>query len=345
MNQGIFGFPKKQSVNLPQVVEFEESGSFTVPPNAKKVSIGLVGGGGGGGGGFIFVGSVATAVDAGQGGQGGNLVYQEFDGRPLHNRTLIVGIGAGGEGGAGQAWDSGLPRGNPGQRGNDSTIRVQGDPNFRMTALGGSGGIGGGTASIAAATNSTFVSWNGMWGTCIGPVRASATVGDVFWHGALNPSGAPGGGIASSAASIGKAVNLDLTPGAVSANDDPHAYDLPPVAITAGNIFGASTSSQTVMVLSKGGRAGSATVAGGDGEGYSLSKDWQPLLRTTLLGGVGGGGGGGGISGSTSGSGGPGWHGGGGGGAGAMHRNAGHNAGYAGTGGQGGNGYAMIIVE
>lgn len=351
MNAGIFGFPKKQTVNLPQIIEFEQSGSFTVPANAKRVSIGLVGGGGGGGGGFIYAGATSIAVDGGQGGYGGASVYQEFDALPLLNRTLVVSIGAGGAGGAGQAWNSGLITGNPGSAGADSTIRVQGMERFRMTAKGGSGGIGGGTATVAApGVQYTFQSWNGIWGgsQATTPTRASAGASDVEWNSAgWGSVGAAGGAIAvtTGAAGRGQSVYLNRTVGTNSANNWPNAFDLPPVAITAGNVFGNLSSAISVMFLSRSGAAGSASVAGGDGLGYAPPVGWQPMLRSTMFGGVGGAGGGAALNGSTSGSGGPGWHGGGGGGAGAMNRLAANNSGFAGTGGRGGDGYAMVIIE
>ena len=50
MNNGFFSFPSVADTRLLEVKQFDSSGVYVIPPNAKKIHVFSVGGGAGGGG-------------------------------------------------------------------------------------------------------------------------------------------------------------------------------------------------------------------------------------------------------------------------------------------------------
>jgi len=100
MNTGFFSFPASSDPTLIDIKEFDVSGVYVIPRNAKLIKILAVGSGGGGGGGGR---TASGAAAGGGGGGGGGLLMHDFRADDLGGAgtSLQIVIGAAGTGGAG----------------------------------------------------------------------------------------------------------------------------------------------------------------------------------------------------------------------------------------------------
>jgi len=319
MNQGFFGFSGviNDLTNI-KVQEFDISGSFVIPPFAKRLYVLLIGGGGSGGSGGRYA-SGSTNVGGGGGG-GGRMFVDDF---PINmfgppGTVINVVIAAGGTSVAGATVNT--TAGTAGNAGGASSISINGTPGTMILAGGGNGG-GAGNNALGGAGGAGGVSW------CFGDV-----------------TGAAGGG------GNGSATNFPQGPGATQLpNGTTGLWNLQSNggcgggglnssdvaceggAITAGGAFTAQYSPRYTggNNLRQPGQPNTGTV-GDSSFGYTIAGQYSPGL-----GGVGGGGG----SSTNAGPGQNGYRGGGGGGGGAALN--GFNGGASGAGG---NGYCVLIA-
>ena len=166
MNNGFYGFPGQAGNNLLDIKEFDSSGSYEIPPYAKRLWIFLVGAGAGGGGG----GRQGAGVNSfgGGGGAGGvvnqmsilvdQLAYTISSYGYSNNKaniTLNVTIGAGGTGGIGATTNT--ASGGNGSIGGASYVTVDGVPGYIMYAVhtGASAAGQGGTSTTGTAGGTT----------------------------------------------------------------------------------------------------------------------------------------------------------------------------------------------
>lgn len=294
--------------------------TWTKPASAKFISVIVVGGGGGGASGAAAVGS---GVAGGTGGGGGGGVLMLTIPATAFNTTESVVVGAGGIGGAANSrTGAGANATTPGNNGNNG-----GDSSFgELVAKGGNGG------AYTAANNAL-----GMGGAPIGfPsfTTDSALAGYTVdgWTAPIAISGPGGCGAAT-----------DKNPTAVAALTmstfvpTGGGFGGTPGTSTATENGGAGGQSVTAFGTIAGGTAGTAGVAGGNG---NLAAFWF---------GTGGGGGFGAylISGTvtaTAGGNGSVGAGGGGGGSARCASTASPNQANGGAGGNGGDGYVVIYT-
>lgn len=307
MNNGFFSFPSVADNRLLEVKQFDSSGLYVVPPNAKKIQMFAVGAGGGAGG-----GRRSASARGGGSGSGGSIVLEEYFIEDLGpNSILSIIIGAGGAGGAGGSTDN--ASGTSGTIGGNTTIGAIGLPGFFIISLGGAAGGGGGPFSATAGAGRT-----------------------AYFYGRQILSASQGGGGSSSSASILRINYISIFGYHGGGGGSGHISG---VANTGGGIYanlGLYTTTASIGPIKY---ARGATVRA---EGAINSAIRPDDLYENILGifspGYGGPGGSGGLITSAS-PGGNGYRGGGGGGGG------GSNTGIAaGAGGSGGNGYVAIAV-
>lgn len=332
MNNGIFGFPSSigLSNNIIDIKEFESSGTYEVPSNAKRLYIYLVGGGAGGGGGA----RQTPTAGGGSGGMGGKQIsymwaVEELGfqiqsgtrsglGAPTsaHQRLLIT-IGAGGNGGTGATTNS--SNGGPGSPGGSSGITISGTPIANAGILWVEG------AAINSGTPSSG-------GTTAGGSASSSSVASIlgFYSNSFLGAGAAGG---TGTGGTITAQNLQYNGGAGGGGYNGST------AGTGGNITPVnSTNTSASGVLNSNYVRASALIAGGtannpgtDALGYTILHKYSH--------GFGGAGGGGSTGAAAAGRGGNGYRGGGGGGGGGSLNGA-----NGGDGGKGGDGYCLIVA-
>lgn len=319
MNQGFFGFSNNTLDNTKILVkEFDVSGTFVIPPFAKRLYVLAIGGGGGGGAGGRF--ASGSTNRGGGGGTPGSMICDDFpiDFIAPPGTILNVTIAAGGGGGAGQTTNS--TKGDNGSPGGTTTIIISGSLGTFMNVPGGAGGTGGGLTSGtdgvggAASTNFWFgnslTSGKGGDGSPTAPEGPGTTNNPATTPGLWNyfsNGGAGGGGL--------NLLDVASSGGGISAGSAYTSYYSP--RYVGGNI------------ILQGGQPN--TPAGGDSSvGRTIGGMYSPGL-----GGVGGGGG----SSTAGGNGQNGYRGGGGGGGGSSI-----NGFTGGAGGAGGNGYVVLIA-
>ncbi len=266
------------------IQDFGISGTWTKPAGAKLVMAICIGAGGGGGGGAR--GAAGTEKTGGGGGAAGQRVIASFIASSF-SATESVTVGAGGAGGAAKTTDG---AGNNGTTGGYSAFA------FLITALGGDFGLGGATATGAAAGGQGYLSFrdyaqlqapNG--GSSASDSAAASRPSDPYYHSSTGG----GGGTINAAGTLrrgaegGRVLEADFSS---IINGGSNA------SWAAGTNGGNGNSSNTYLVSSGGGggNAGDAggTVAGGNGGNGGAQY------------GAGGGGGGSSITGANSGAGG-----------------------------------------
>ena len=332
MNTGFFGFPSPigLSNNIIDVKEFESSGTYEVPPNAKRLYIFIVGAGSGGGGGAQRSG----AAGGGSGGQGGKILSYMWACEELgFNITggtraglglqsspyqrLLVTIGAGGSGGTGATTIT--TNGGDGSAGGSSGVAVSGT----HIANGGIIWVEGGAANGGIP---------GKGGTTTGGTGSSSGLATIYGFYSNTYAGNGGTGSTGNGSTI-TAQNIQFNGGAGGGGYNGTAGG------TGGNITpisAANTAAPGVMnsnyvrataLLS----GGSANNQGADALGYTILHKYSH--------GFGGAGGGGSSGAAAAGRGGNGYRGGGGGGGGGSNNGA-----NGGDGGKGGDGYCLIVA-
>jgi hypothetical protein len=332
MNNGFFGFPTPIGIsnNIIDIKEFESSGTYGVPPNAKRIYIYLVGAGAGGGGGA----RQTPTAGGGSGGMGGKLIsymwaVEELGfnidagtrggfGSPTSAyQRLIITIGAGGNGGSGATTNSN--DGSPGSPGGSSGVTISGTPIADAGILWAEGAaINGGTPSSGGTTGTSFStstslvtilgfysnSFLGQGVSGFAGTGSTVTVQNIQYNG-----GAGGGGYTGASAGSGG--------------------NITPINSTAASASGVMNSNypRATALLS----GGTPNNPGTDALGYTILHKYSN--------GFGGAGGGGSAGATAAGRGGNGYRGGGGGGGGGSLNGA-----NGGDGGKGGNGYCLIIA-
>jgi len=288
--------------NSSKVQIFTTSGMWHKPRGISMVYIHLVGGGSGGAGGLS--GAAGTARNGGGGGASGNISRLVIP-AALLSESLIVRIGAGGNGGT--------AGGGAGQAGGETSVelvRGNGSSNTSKALIASGGGtMTGGVDRAGAAGQSA----NSVFNTTPAALGVTLFIGN---------QGGSNGGLNTGA--VGTDVTFQVTPSPGSGQ-----YTVLNSGGAGGgstntsntNFSGGSVIGNTIVPTINGGTSG-----GGDGEAGFYS--YQPLITT---GGAGGGSNGTGTGGR-GGNAGPG-SGGGGGGAGVT----------GGAGGRGGDGYAVIV--
>lgn len=240
MNQGIFGFPAPIDPDQLLIKQFDTSGSYTIPRNAKQLLIYAVGGGGGGGGGGRSTGPFVACVGGGGGG-GGAQVLRWFLADDLGGpgATLTITIGAGGSSGSAAATDGAT--GGTGGTGGTTYVGAFGRPGYYILAKGGNAGVGGSTTgggSAASNTNMTFgfaITQNGgsgASGTTIAgtnlTVNAFNNCGGAGGGGYSNPSGYVGGSIVAAGTTATSLLPAYYTRGAtLAAGGSPNVATAP----------------------------------------------------------------------------------------------------------------------
>ena len=332
MNNGIFGFPSPigLSNNIIDIKDFESSGTYEVPRNAKRIYIYLVGAGAGGGGGA----RQTPTAGGGSGGMGSKQIYYMWAveelgfnidagtrgglGSPTSAyQRLIITIGAGGNGGSGATTNSN--NGSAGSPGGSSGVTISGTPIADAGILWAEGAaINGGTPSSGGTTGGGAASSTGL--THILGFYSNSFLGQGTGGGTLNGTtitaqniqyngGAGGGGYNSATAGSGG----NITP--VNSTNT-----------STSGVFNSNYVRATALIA-----GGTANNPGTDALGYTILHKYSN--------GFGGAGGGGSAGGSAAGRGGNGYRGGGGGGGGGSLNGA-----NGGDGGKGGNGYCLIIA-
>jgi hypothetical protein len=342
MNNGFFGFPSSTDTNIVSVKEYDTSGTYAIPSNAKRIMIFAVGGGGGGGGGVRRV--ATNGSPGGVGGNAGCYVLTELPIKAFANiKTLSIIIGAGGVGGIGATADSTSPAAST--PGGNTEVWVPGKNAPLLMAggnVGGGGGIGTGLNSNPASASSAGISilfghpFRVMSSDALEINRLAVTV---------DSGGARGG---SSSGITGGSVRL------VSCFECGGGGGGGTVSNTVANSGGSITAIKTADLAGfvSGGystftstnfAAGSTFCAGGPPNGGTAGESGNSLINSDAMfsAGLGGAGGGGGATGAgnAAGNGGNGYRGGGGGGGGGSV-----NGVSAGNGGNGGNGYVKIVA-
>jgi hypothetical protein len=332
MNNGFFGFPTPIGIsnNIIDIKEFDSSGTYGVPPNAKRLYIFLVGAGTGGGGGA----RQPTTSGGGAGGSGGKIISYTWTTEELGfnigsgiragfgsltspYQRLIITIGAGSNGGLGATVNA-TSGGAVLSAGGTSTVNISGyatgTTGLLMLAEGGSANGGalasGGSTGGGATGSSGLASIHGFY--------SNSSLGNG------GSGGAVGGG------STITVINSQYNGGAGGGGG---------TGGTGGNITPvASTSTSQSGVLNSNYVRGSSVISGGtannpgtDAFGYTIHGKYSH--------GFGGGGGGGSTGGSNAGRGGNGFRGSGGGGGGGSINGA-----NGGDGGKGGDGYCLIVA-
>lgn len=324
MNEGFYGFPTTNGLDVLSITEFDTSGSYTIPQKAKIIQIILVGAGAGGGAGAVR--AAGTAASGGGGGGGGSINVQEllvadFPGTSVLNIT----IGLGGNGGLGAISTTAT---NAGAGGGNSYITIANEVNnyFLMLAPGGQA-----AAAAAAAVLPGGINRDHLFGNIKNtPPAGSATVitgTNVPTSISLSPphtlAGAAGGSLNAAnpgTPAVGGAIVLAITPSTapLQTSSVPFAVDIATSGVT----------------IAAGGTANAALAAGKGADGIFISKRFRMLGA-----GCGGAGGGSSTTANTNGgNGGNGYRGGGGGGGGASRFSGGN-------GGNGGNGYCCIVAR
>jgi hypothetical protein len=335
MNNGFFGFPSPIGIsnNILDIKEFEVSGVYEIPPDAKLLYILCVGAGSGGGGG----GRQTPTAGGGSGGMGGKILSNFYSvqalGFPINRgsttffgnvtspyQRLIITIGAGGNGGDGATTNS--SSGSNGAVGGSSGVNISGYASGTNGSLlwvegaavnGGNTGQGG-TTTVGAVSGSGRAHWlgfyantflgNGSTATANGGAGTAITAINVQYNG-----GGGGGGYNGTTATAG----ANITP--VASTNTAQSGVMNPNYVRASALLS----------------GGSANTAGQDALGYTILNKYSN--------GFGGAGGGGSAGASAAGRGGNGWRGGGGGGGGGSLNGA-----NGGNGGKGGDGYCLIIA-
>lgn len=299
MNSGIFGAAKSNTPGAPTVELFEftrtsaplgafgrgSMGSYlwTIPANAKYITIECISGGGGGGSGRR--GAAGTLRSGGVGGAvGGKSVWSIHTRQLEDNRTLFVSVGAGGVGAAAPTTDD--TNGNPGGTATGSNVALWTASAVKYLCLSwqttaapggtsGSGVTGGGAAWVST--------WPGVAG---GGGSATATGGNAGTVMASQP-GAGGGGVNNS--------NVAFAGGGGYYNEI--SRGVPAGGTAAGGAIGGGAGANALPSYcggaGGGGGGGGGNAAGGGGAGGNGAFP-----------GGGGGGGGGGTNGATGGAGG-----------------------------------------
>ena len=329
MNNGFFSFPSVADNRLLEVKQFDSSGVYVIPPNAKRIEIFSVGGGGGGGGGRR--GDTSANASGGGGGGGGNIILEEYFltdlitgarqnavARP--NIILSIIIGAGGNGGAGAA-----------------AIRTN-----------GSNGSTGGITSVGPVGYMTNVSSPVLWSTALGGVSGTGgslsigsggNVGTCYFYGVQILSGLGSNGSVSSGSST-TVYYIAPTNAFYHGGAGGGGYNATgPVTSAGGDVSindGSLITAATIGPINY--ERGTIVRAGGAINSSTKPADLYENIFGIFSPGYGGPGGGGGVSTSAS-PGGNGYRGSGGGGGGGSESTI-----TAGAGGNGGNGYVAIAV-
>lgn len=349
MNNGFFGFPSSTDTNIISVKEYDTSGTYAIPSNAKRIMIFAVGGGGGGGGGVRRV--ATSGSPGGVGGNAGCYVLTELPIKAFANiKTLSIIIGAGGVGGIGATADSNSPAAST--PGGNTEVWIPGKNAPILMAggnLGGNGGLGTGLSSVPVSANSVGISL--LFGHPF--VQMSDRVDTLSVQPfpivsySLDKIGGAGGYSSNAAGVTGGSIRLiscfecgGAGGGSLSSNT---------VAGAGGSITALRSTDLTAAeryystFTSTNFAAGSTYCAGGLPNGGTAGDSGNTLINPDSMfsAGVGGAGGGGGATGAgnRAGNGGNGYRGGGGGGGGGSA-----NGVSAGNGGNGGNGYVKIVA-
>jgi hypothetical protein len=250
-----YGSPKSSALKSQQ---FTATGNFAVPANVTCVWVTLVGGGGGGGGG-------GTAVDAmmtGGGGGGGAESFVSFP-IPVSPGNIVVTIGAGGAGGAGNNVQYGA--GNNGNAGENSNFGSY------LTAVGGKGGQRGGytvEATYGVGGNGGGVQGGGGGNSSYLGNGNPGNVGVQYWMGLVGTSGSGGGGgFGGYTYSGGNGGNMCAFRGGNGASNDAGGFQAEAAAGGGASAFGAGGSAKKGDV----GYSGTGYGAGGGGGSSSYA--------------------------------------------------------------------------
>lgn len=319
MNQGFFGFSGviNDLTNI-KAQEFDSSGSFVIPPFAKRIYVLLIGAGGGGGSGARI--PSGTLAIGGGGGGGGRILVDDFPVHMFGPPGTILNIKIGAPGAAVSGASTNNTSGTAGNPGGTTTLEINGKPGIFLSASGGNAG-GAGAANLGGGGASPQTSW--AFGNQVGAGGGGGNGSSVDFPqgpgGTLLPNGTSGLWNWQSNGGCGG--------GGVSSGDTGSFGG----SITAGGAFTAQyspryTSGNNVIQ----GGSPDTPEGGKSSYGSTIAGQYSPGL-----GGVGGGGG----KATAGGQGSDGFRGGGGGGGGSARD--GFNGG---TGGVGGNGYCAIIA-
>ena len=180
-----------QLANGDSIYTFTSSGTFTKPPNAKRIGIGVIGGGDGGYGG--------PKADTGRapGGTNGSYVFKWFD-AALVPSSLAVTIGAAGSGGPGRT--TGLGTNGPAQAGSQGTATTVGS---LLTSLNNGLGIIVSEEGILSAAL-TAPGSGGSGGEATSGTTAGLAGGSTGWKS---------GGAGSSTGQGGTGQSIDIDAG------------------------------------------------------------------------------------------------------------------------------------
>lgn len=297
MNNGVFGQAKSNQPGNPTVELFEFQRAkgpigatggagawrWTIPANAKFITIECVSGGGGGGSGRRGAAGSLRPGGAG-GGTGGKSVWSIHTSQLEDNRALVINVGAGGAGGAAPATDD--TNGNAGGAGVGSNVALVTASAVKYLCLSwqstaspggntGTGVSGGGPA------------WSSTWTGAAGGGGSAVAVGGNNGNPMAAQPGAGGGGVSNT--------NVSYAGGAGYYNEIsrgvPAGGNVTGGANTGGN--GANGPDGYCGGSGSGGGGGGGNASGGGGSGGNGGFP-----------GGGGGGGGGGTNGATGGPGG-----------------------------------------
>lgn len=349
MNNGFYGFPSPTDSNIINAREFDTSGTYSIPQNAKRLFIFAVGGGGGGAGGTRR--DAASGSPGGNGGAAGTYVLTELPVSAFKGiSTLQIVIGAGGNGGIAGTTNGASPA--AATSGGATQIWIPGQASYFISAGGnlfGNGGVGTGVSSNPNSGSSTGVSL--LFGQPVKPMDVSLTGNPTLID--VTSLNKVGGGVGAGARGGSTGGNIFVfSPyecggaGGGSLNSATVANGGGSVAIYQPNsvntVHGGAAFSTSFMLF--GNYAPGTTIYQGVcGNGQADAPNSYQMIAPNLMfsSGFGGAGGGAGATGAgrRATNGGNGYRGGGGGGGGGSCPGV-----TAGNGGAGGNGYVKIVA-
>jgi fibronectin type 3 domain-containing protein len=262
------------TINIGAAIEvITESRTWTKPEGLIEVEIMVVGGGGGGASGG---GRLAFIPRSGGGGEGGGISFATFAAGDLTD-TVVVTIGAGGEGGAAT---TGQQFGTTGSNGGATSFGAY------LTAGGGDAGQGDADGGAGGGAGTTEGGGNGGDGAATGGGATTSAGADT----ALSGSGGGGGGatqtekpgreggtVANGGSPLvggiaGVAVPDDTTPGAIAIGEDggPGTDNLDYTSAGSGGGGGARAIASNGEGFGGAGGEGGFPGGGGGGGGIGL---------------------------------------------------------------------------
>jgi len=236
---------------------FTNSGTWTKPSWAQRVTVIAIGGGGGGGG-----GSISTAANlvktGGGGGGGGEIIVQQYRAAELPS-TVTVTVGTGGPGGS-----YNTPTGNRGSHGG-RTVFANSSANFTgIVARGGFGGEGGTIGTATSQNNFTSTTNWSLYNTAgrIGDVIKTIPSSNISYGGAAGGFGGVQRASATGSQGIIPASDIKI-----------NLMDAPPIPYTIAHaalhstVYGVSSIGIPNPITTTGGGGGSGVAANGTTQG------------------------------------------------------------------------------